>query len=107
MPKYNKLVRDLIPDLIKLTGKTPITRTLSEKEYEAALKRKLEEETKEYATAENDFEALKELADIVEVVHALTQLHYGDAERLAEIREKKEKERGAFDERIYLIEVKE
>lgn len=108
MPKYNKLVRDLIPDLIKLTGKTPVTRTLSlsEQEYAAMLKRKLQEETKEYMEAEDDFEALKELADIVEVVRALAKLHYVTYDKVEEIREKKEKERGAFDDRIFLMEVK-
>jgi len=106
MPKYNKLVRDLIPDLIKLTGKTPVTRTLSEQEYVAMLKRKLQEETKEYMEAEDDFEALKELADIVEVVRALAKLHYVTYDKVEEIREKKEKERGAFDDRIFLMEVK-
>lgn len=107
MPKYNKLVRDLIPDIIRLTGKTPSVRTLTEDEFAAALKRKLREETTEYVEAENDLEALKELADILEVVRALAELHGVTFDEVEEIREKKALERGSFHERLYLKEVTE
>lgn len=105
MPKYNKLVRDLIPDLIRLTGKNPVTRTLTEEEYAAALKRKLREEVSEYLQADSDLEGLKELADVLEVIHALANLHYATFTEVDEIREKKKIERGGFHDRIFLTEV--
>lgn len=41
---YNELVRDLIPDIIKKSGKTPTTHTGSNEEYEEKLREKLLEE---------------------------------------------------------------
>ncbi|HEX7063649.1 MAG TPA: nucleoside triphosphate pyrophosphohydrolase [Bacillales bacterium] len=105
MPKYNKLVRDHIPDLIKITGKNPVVRTLGEEEYAAALRRKLREETREYIKAENNREAVKELADVLEVVHALAELQGITSEELEDVRAKKERERGGFHDRVYLLEV--
>ena len=39
-----KLVRDKIPDIIKLDGKCPIIKTLSEEDYLKELDKKLNEE---------------------------------------------------------------
>lgn len=75
MPRYNKLIRDKIPDIIQLTGKTPNVRTLTEDEFKLALHQKFQEETKEYIKAEDDKEAVKELADVLEVMHALAENH--------------------------------
>jgi predicted house-cleaning noncanonical NTP pyrophosphatase (MazG superfamily) len=36
--KYNKLVRDKIPEIIKKRGQIPITRVANKKEYWEALK---------------------------------------------------------------------
>ena len=54
MPTYNKLVRDLIPQIIEKTGKRYATKILDTDDYKAALRTKLEEEVEEYLTAEND-----------------------------------------------------
>ena len=69
MPIYNKLVRDNIPAIIKASGKSCTTRTLSQNELLKALKEKLNEECQEFDECEN----LEELADICEVLMALTQ----------------------------------
>lgn len=107
MPKYNKLIRDLIPDIIRLTGKTPVIRTLTEEEYEAALKRKFREEVDEYIEADSDLDALKELADVLEVIHSLANLHYATFTEVDEIRERKLVERGGFSKRTFLSAVEE
>ncbi len=97
---FNKLVRDKIPEIIKSHGKTPTTRILSEKEYFIALKEKLEEETNEF----QESESLEELADVLEVVFALASHLGSDQRKLEEIRLKKQLERGAFEERTFLLE---
>ena len=45
---YNKLVRDLIPDIIEESGNECRTRILSEEEYLKMLDAKLDEELAEY-----------------------------------------------------------
>ena len=45
---YNKLVRDLIPDIIENSGKQCRTRILSDDEYLEKLDAKLDEELEEY-----------------------------------------------------------
>ena len=45
--KYNKLVRDRIPEIIAEDNREPKTRILSEAEYVTELERKLREECEE------------------------------------------------------------
>lgn len=75
VPVYNKLVRDHVPAAIAANGKSFRTRRLSEAEYAQALKTKLREEADEYARARDDSEALEELADMLEVIRALSAVH--------------------------------
>lgn len=100
---YNKLVRDLIPDIIESGGKHAITRILSEEEFKSALDNKLMEEVKEYLES-NDIE---EIADILEVLMAIMRYKgftYLDVEN---IMKDKSSKRGGFEKKIYLEEVKE
>ena len=98
--KYNKLVRDKIPEIIKSQGKIPKTDVISGTEYFSALKNKLTEETVEFNTSET----AEELADIMEVVFSLAA-HIGITQKeLEQIRLKKQLERGSFNNGIFLIE---
>lgn len=101
MKLYNKLVRDRIPEIIQATGKSADYEILSEKGYAAKLEEKLMEETKEYLEAKNT----GELADLLEVIRALAQLHDCSMEELEALRQKKAEERGAFKERLLLKQV--
>lgn len=101
--KYNKLVRDKIPEIIKQEGYTPVTKTLSSVEYKKELEKKLYEEYAETVEACGK-ERCGELADMLEVISALAALEGESLERIAERAEKKKLSRGGFDERIYLIE---
>lgn len=96
---YNKLVRDKIPAIIENQGKTANIRILEDDEYTLALERKLDEEVGEYHKDKN----LEELADILEVVYALTENLGHTKEDLLEIYEKKHDSRGGFAGRILLI----
>lgn len=70
-------------------------------------KRKLREEVEEYTRAADDSEGVEELADILEMVHALAQVHKFLPEDLEKVRAKKAEECGEFKERkrTFLIEV--
>lgn len=105
MPTYNKLVRDLIPNIIQSTGKEFRSRTLDEQEFIVELNRKLKEESEEYFAAEQPAEALEELADMLEVIRALAAAHGSSWEQLKALREKKAEARGGFLDRVYLIDV--
>lgn len=101
--RYDKLVRDRIPEIIESKGERPITRVASEEEYVSELGKKLGEEVAEFLKAPSAEEA----ADILEVLYALCDAHDIDRKILEPLREKKASERGAFAERLILEEVKE
>ncbi|MFJ5717513.1 phosphoribosyl-ATP pyrophosphohydrolase [Neobacillus sp. NPDC093127] len=107
MPIYNKLVRDRIPEVIESTGKRFSTRILGNKEYIKQLKNKSFEELEEYVQAENDQDAIEELADLLEIIHALAECHGATIETVEEVRQKKAEKRGGFKEKIFLIEVED
>ncbi|MCS0823912.1 nucleoside triphosphate pyrophosphohydrolase [Cytobacillus firmus] len=107
MPTYNKLVRDRIPEIIAESGKNYSTRILDQEEFIKELKKKSIEELDEYLNTNNDEKAIEELADLLEVVHALAETHGVSIEKVEELRKQKAKKRGSFKEKIYLIEVEE
>ena len=107
MPIYNKLVRDRIPEIIEGTGKKFSTRTLDQSEFIKKLRKKSFEELEEYMNADNNEEALEELADLLEVIHAIAETHGGSIEKVEELRKKKAEKRGGFKEKIFLIEVED
>ncbi|WP_079526171.1 nucleoside triphosphate pyrophosphohydrolase [Halobacillus hunanensis] len=107
MPVYNKLVRDRIPEITEKDRKEFETKILDDKEYIDSLKEKLQEELNEYLIAENDEEALKEMADLLELMHALANVHGESMDKVEEIRKDKAEKRGAFKEQIYLVEVQD
>jgi predicted house-cleaning noncanonical NTP pyrophosphatase (MazG superfamily) len=98
--KYNKLVRDKIPEIIKRNNQTPITHIADDKEYWDKLKEKLTEEINEFLQESN----AKELADILEVIYAICEYIGVNNEELEKIRFKKLEERGNFSKRIILDE---
>ncbi|MGM0775951.1 MAG: nucleoside triphosphate pyrophosphohydrolase [Bacillota bacterium] len=107
MPTYNKLVRDRIPEIIEGTGKRYSSKTLNKSEFIKELRRKSFEELEEYTNAENDEEALEELADLLEIIHALAETHGASFDRVEELRKRKVENRGRFKEKLFLIEVEE
>lgn len=107
MPTYNKLVRDRIPHIITSQGKECRTRILDPEEYTKELKAKLREEVEEYFKANNDQEALEELADMLEVIRSLAEAHGSNTAELDKLRADKAEARGGFQERVFLIDVNE
>jgi predicted house-cleaning noncanonical NTP pyrophosphatase (MazG superfamily) len=101
--KYNKLVRDKIPEIIKKAGENPSIRVLSDEEFPEAVKKKLLEEAKELIEAKDRKEVINEIVDILELLDVLiTEIGISGLE-ICILRRKKNKKRGAFKKRIYLI----
>lgn len=73
MPKYNKLVRDRIPEIIEGNGEEPITRILNDEEYRSELIKKLNEEYDEVVNASGE-DIIEELADMLEVMESIANL---------------------------------
>ena len=101
---YNKLVRDKIPNIIEEKGETPVIKVLNENDYKKELEKKLYEEYKEVIEAIGD-ERIEELADMLEVIRALAILENKNLNDVIDIADKKNKKRGAFDEKIFLEKV--
>ena len=107
MPVYNKLVRDKIPEIIKSSGKEFRTKQLNEDEYIKELRSKLNEEISEYLEAYTDEQSLEELADVLEIIHRLADVHGSNIESVEDIRKEKHIKRGGFQEKIFLIDVED
>ena len=101
--KYDKLVRDKIPEIISNHKKIPITRILTKEEYQSELRKKLREEVDEFENSGK----MEELADILEVVYALAASKGVSQNELNQIRKRKYSECGGFDQRTFLIETQE
>ncbi|HEV2108711.1 MAG TPA: nucleoside triphosphate pyrophosphohydrolase [Thermomicrobiales bacterium] len=99
--RYNKIVRDRIPDIITASGKYPRIRRLSGGEYSERLAHKLVEEAEEFVASGN----IEELADVLEVMLAILRDQEVGWEALESIRTAKHAVRGGFQQQILLIEV--
>lgn len=100
--KYNKLVRDKIPEIIKAKGSVAISHIANDVEYWDKLKTKLQEEVSELL--QEDAKFIEELADVLEVVHTMCDFKKIPLEELESLRKKKKDERGGFKDKIILDE---
>ena len=100
---YNKLVRDLIPEVIEASGNKCRTRVLSDEEYLEMLDAKLDEELDEYHKDQN----IEELADLLELIRAAAIARGYTLDELEAARAKKAASRGGFEKKIFLIDVTE
>lgn len=101
--KYNKLVRDRIPEIIEGAGKSCTVEVLPDQEYLRFLDQKLNEELLEY----QESKSLEELADLLEVIRAVVTARGWSWEELERVRADKAEKRGAFDRKLLLKEVEE
>lgn len=98
---YNKLVRDMIPEIIEASGKKVVYDTLNDEDYLKLLKQKLVEELNEFLESGD----VAELADMGEVMHALLEYKGVSIETFQRIRLEKLEKRGGFKKKIMLKEV--
>lgn len=102
--QYNKLVRDRIPEIIRvIRAKTCTVELLSDEDYLRMVDAKLDEELAEYHKDQN----IEELAVLLEVIYAATTARGYSIEQLETVRAEKAAKRGAFDKKILLKEVVE
>lgn len=101
--RYNKLVRDRIPEIIVSSGNICVTEILSDEDYLRMIDAKLDEELAEYHKDQN----IEELADLLEVIYAAAIARGYTLEQLEQVRAEKAAKRGAFAKKILLKEVVE
>ena len=107
MPVYNKLVRDKILEIIEAENLAYQSRVLKPEEHLTEIKKKLYEEVKEVDETINREDALEEMADVLELLHAALKVYGAEFTELEAIRVNKKKKRGGFDEGLYLIDVED
>lgn len=100
---YNKLVRDRIPEIIEMSGRTCTIEYLSDEDYLHMLETKLDEELAEY----HQDQSIEELADLLEVIRAVVIARGSSLEELERIRAEKARKRGGFEKKILLKEVQD
>jgi predicted house-cleaning noncanonical NTP pyrophosphatase (MazG superfamily) len=98
MKKYDKLVRDKIPNIIKKDGVKSKFHVADEKEYRQKLNEKLREEVEEFI----EKPSAEEIADVLEVIEAIARINGIGIEDIKEQKLTKRSLRGGFSKRIIL-----
>ncbi len=103
MIKYDKLIRDKIPEIIEESGKKCTVEIMDNDTYIKYLDAKLNEELAEYQADKS----LEELADLLEVMYSVVIARGYSVEKLEKVRKEKADKRGGFKKRLLLKEVSE
>lgn len=103
--QLEKLIRDQLPKIMELQGTTLHTRILVDDELVQRLKEKLLEEAKEVHLSENLDELTEELADVLEVIHALSKASGVSMQAVENKRIEKRHAKGGFDAGIFVERV--
>jgi predicted house-cleaning noncanonical NTP pyrophosphatase (MazG superfamily) len=101
---FRKLVRDEIPAKIAEHGERANLARIAKHESRTALVIKLLEEAQELLRATSPKEVTAELADLLEVVRALTAATGADWKEVQDVAEEKRQTRGSFERNVVLIE---
>lgn len=100
MKRYNKLVRDKIPDVIRRNGGNPSFHIAVCLEFEYQLNNKLREEVEEFCKSVSP----EEIADILEVIEAICKYHGFSRGKIDKLKKKKARNNGKFNKRVILEE---
>jgi diadenosine tetraphosphate (Ap4A) HIT family hydrolase/predicted house-cleaning noncanonical NTP pyrophosphatase (MazG superfamily) len=99
--KVEKLIRDKIPAILESKGVGVDARAMDDEEFFSKLKDKLLEETKEVLEATSPDELCEELADVLEVIHALSKASGLKMQQIEQTRLEKREDKGGFENRIF------
>lgn len=100
---FKKVVRDKIPDSIAAKGELVTQIKIMGEELVEALKTKLIEEALEVVDAKSTSETIEELADVLEVIHALAHHLKISMKQIEDARKTKRQDRGGFNEGKVLV----
>ena len=102
-----KTLEDIVETAIGKDGRNPVTRILSEDEYEKELEKKLYEEYQEMLSVTGE-KRIEGLLDMLETMMSLARLEDKTLEDVVETSKVKKLKRGGFDKKIFLEkEIKE
>ena len=93
-----KLVRDRIPEIIRLNGGNPQVRIATGIELDKFIRQKIVEESQELLNSGTD----EEIADVLEAIDALLVHRAIDRATFEDARTKKRQERGGFERGLVL-----
>ena len=100
---YDKLVRDLIPEIVQRNGHACAVELLHDDQaFRRALRDKLVEEAREAAAAPDE-DLATELADLQEVIDALIDAYGLTQEAVRNLQHRRREERGRFSQRLRLL----
>ena len=103
--KYDKIIRDKVPEIIKANGSKRDTKVVNGYEAIGYLIEKIHEETDELSEARNvEGKAIEELGDILECIYSIASKMSVPMERIDFVRNNKALDRGRFDKNIILLE---
>lgn len=101
-PFAGRLVRDMIPQLVKEAGHDVQFRALADDEKPRFLKEKILDEARQLRNADAGAEK-EEVADLLETLEALIRARAYDRDALRQVKDAKRKRRGGFD-RCWVVE---
>jgi predicted house-cleaning noncanonical NTP pyrophosphatase (MazG superfamily)/uncharacterized cupin superfamily protein len=96
----SKVIRDRIPEIIRLSGRKCVVNELSDFSFLPELEKKLKEELKEYLESKK----LEELADLLEIIYRIAELRGSSKDGLDALRLRKKEENGGFEKNLFLLD---
>lgn len=103
--KIDKLIRDKIPDILRSNGIVVHEKKMEDPEFILKLKEKLLEEAKEVLEERNCAELCEELADVLEIIYALSKANGLTIDQIEKKRIEKRDVKGGFDNKIFCSSV--
>jgi diadenosine tetraphosphate (Ap4A) HIT family hydrolase/predicted house-cleaning noncanonical NTP pyrophosphatase (MazG superfamily) len=99
--KVEKLIRDQVPSILRAKGIMVHERVMEQEEFIQRLKDKLLEEGEEVRQTQNAEELLEELADVLEVIQALSSATGLSMTEIERKRIEKRQVKGGFEDKIF------
>ncbi|MGB9928583.1 MAG: cupin domain-containing protein [Methanosarcina sp.] len=96
---HSKAVRDLIPEIIRKSGRKCVVDRLSDSLFLPELENKLKEEIKEYFESK----APEELIDLLEIIYRIAELKGISKEEFEALKLQKKCEKGGFEKNLLLL----
>lgn len=100
---FKKLVRDKMPESIEKRGEIVTHLKINGDQLVRALKTKLLEEAIEVFDTQSSSDTQEELADVLEVIHAISKHLNISMKSIEETRKQKRDKRGGFDQGVVLV----